>query len=280
MFRRLDANVEPTFAKRRQNNVYITLSTYFQPDFDVVTTSYARCVVTDQTEIVLIAPVRQVQPWWPLLLSLLTQEPVLLPNRKDLLQNPVHPKQVHPMYPRLHLAVFHVSVNATKRKAFLKRSRSSTCKTYESSWRRWCSWCAGRKINQLSASPNEILSFLADCFQEGLQYRTINVLRSALSSIHPKIDSCCVGQHPHVINLMRGVLSSRPPRLAYSWNLGLVTRYLKGLGVNSALSPKQLSWKLAILFTITCPKRVSSLDSIDLLITEFYRRELLLLLLS
>ena len=45
LFGRLDANVEPTFAKRRQNNVDITLSTlstYFQPNFDVETTSYAR----------------------------------------------------------------------------------------------------------------------------------------------------------------------------------------------------------------------------------------------
>ena len=49
LFPRLDANVEPTFAKRRQNNVDITLSTfstYFQPNFDVETTSYARWVGT------------------------------------------------------------------------------------------------------------------------------------------------------------------------------------------------------------------------------------------
>ena len=69
-----------------------------------------------------------------------------------------------------------------------------------------------------------------------------------------------------VINFMRGVLNSRPPRprYAYTWDLGLVTRYLKRLSVNSGLSPKQLSWKLAILFAITCPKRVSSLASLDL----------------
>ena len=45
LFRRLDANVEPTLAKRHHKNVDImlsTLSTYFQPNFDVETTSYAR----------------------------------------------------------------------------------------------------------------------------------------------------------------------------------------------------------------------------------------------
>ena len=111
------------------------------------------------------------------------------------------------------------------------------------------------------------------------KYRTINVLRSALSSIHPKIDSYCVGQHPYVINLMWGILNSRllPPRFAYTWDLCLLTRYVKGFGVNNALSPKQLSWKLAILFAITCPKRVFSVASLDL---NHHDRDLLLLLLS
>jgi hypothetical protein len=77
-------------------------------------------VLADQTEIVLVAPVWQAQPWWPLLLSLLTQESRLLTNMKYLLQNPANSTEVHPMYPRLHLAVFHVSSNAMKQKDFLK----------------------------------------------------------------------------------------------------------------------------------------------------------------
>ena len=52
-------------------------------------------------------------------------------------------------------------------------TRSSTSKTYESSWRRWCGWCSERKINPLSSTLTNILSFFADCFKEGLQYRTI-----------------------------------------------------------------------------------------------------------
>lgn len=82
-------------------------------------------------------------------------------------------------------------------------TRSSTSKTYESSWHRWCGWCSQRKINPLSATLTNILSFFADCFKEGHQYRTINVLRSALSCIHPKVDNFCVGQHPYVVNILR-----------------------------------------------------------------------------
>ena len=82
--------------------------------------------------------------------------------------------------------------NATQ--LLISATRNSTQKTYESSWKRWCSWCDKEKTDPISASLNSILSFLADCFDEGLQYRSINVLRSALSSTHPKIDGHPVGQ--------------------------------------------------------------------------------------
>ena len=145
-------------------------------------------------------------------------------------------------------------------------TRSSTSKTYESSWRRWCGWCSERKINPLSATLTNILSFFADCFKEGLQYRTINVLRSALSSIHPKVDNFCVGQYPYVVNILRGILNNRPPkpRYTYTWDLHAVTEHIKKMGTNNSLSLKHLSWKLATLFFITCPKRVSSLTSLNL----------------
>ena len=144
-------------------------------------------------------------------------------------------------------------------------TRSSTSKTYESSWKRWCRWCESRKVNPLSASLSDILSFFTDCYKEGLQYRSINVLRSALSSIHPKIDNYCIGQHPYVTNLLKGILNSRPPkpRYTHTWDLHLVTQYISNMGTNQSLSLKCLSWKLATLLAITCPKRVTSLASLD-----------------
>ena len=55
-------------------------------------------------------------------------------------------------------------------------TRTSTHKTYESSWNRWCRWCSGRQIDPLSSSINDILTFLTEVFNEGLAYRSINVL--------------------------------------------------------------------------------------------------------
>jgi len=75
-------------------------------------------VKIDQTEIILVAPVWQAQPWWPVLLRLLISQPVLLPNSPTLLTDQTDLKRVHPMYPRLHLAVFHIFTDVSKQKAF------------------------------------------------------------------------------------------------------------------------------------------------------------------
>ena len=173
-------------------------------------------------------------------------------------------------------------------------TRRSTQKTYDSSWKRWCSlcvsnlasqgfllphgaraqvkdpglrgWCVSGQIDPISASLSNILSFLADCFDDGLQYRSINVLRSALSSTHPKIDGYAVGQHPYVLNLMKGILNNRPPkpRYSYTWDVRQVTEHMKQMGSDSSLSLKQLSLKLATVLALTCPKRVLSLAKLDI----------------
>jgi len=39
-------------------------------------------------------------------------------------------------------------------------------------------------------------NFLAELFKEGFQYISLNAYRSAISSVHEKIDSEVVGQHP------------------------------------------------------------------------------------
>ena len=62
------------------------------------------------------------------------------------------------------------------------------------------------------------------------------------------------------------MFNNRPPRPRYShtWEVNLVTTYLASLGSNRSLSLKQLPWKLAMLFFLTCPERVSALTKLDL----------------
>ena len=145
-------------------------------------------------------------------------------------------------------------------------TRTSTHKTYESSWNRWCRWCSGRQIDPLSSSISDILIFLTEVFNEGLAYRSLNVLRSAISSPHPKIDGFSVGQHPYVTRLLKGSLNKRPPKPRYShtWNVDVMIKYMISLGKNSTLSLKAISMKSVTLFALTCPERISALASLDL----------------
>ena len=58
----------------------------------------------------------------------------------------------------------------------------------------WTSWCSKREINSLSFGVQSFLNFLSDLFRKGLKYRTINIIRSAISMIHNPIKSISIGQ--------------------------------------------------------------------------------------
>jgi len=98
---------------------WATLKGYAFPSFSLIAPVLKK-VSQDKADLVLVAPVWQAQPWWPVLLNLLTKKPVMIPNSKYLLRDPASPLRIHPMYPRLHLAVFHISGNNIKQKAFQK----------------------------------------------------------------------------------------------------------------------------------------------------------------
>ena len=151
-------------------------------------------------------------------------------------------------------------------KLLIAATRSSTHKTYNSSWNRWCRWCSGRKIDPLHTSISDILTFLTEAFNKGLAYRSLNVLRSAISSTHPAIDGYHVGQHPYVTRLLRGALNSRPPkpRYTHTWNVDVMVKYIVSLDKNRSLALKVISMKLVTLFALTCPERISALATLDL----------------
>ena len=109
------------------------------------------------------------------------------------------------------------------------------------------------------------MDFLADLFEQGLQHRSINTIRSAVSMSHSHIEGVPIGQHPLVTRLLKGIYNSRPPQPRYTdtWNVDVVLSYLVSLGVNSQLSLKQLSQKLVILMALVQASRSSELHALD-----------------
>ena len=90
-------------------------------------------------------------------------------------------------------------------KLILAARRPDTNAIYNSAWEKWHRWCVTWESDSFRPALTDITSFLSDCFNEGLEYRTLNTYRSALSGVLPPIDGFPVGQHP----LVFGCFSTR-----------------------------------------------------------------------
>ena len=112
----------------------------------------------------------------------------------------------------------------------------------------------------------DVANFLADLFKEGYLYRSLNSYRSAISALHSKVDSYSVGQHPLLTRMLKGVFNERPPVAKYSalWDVGVVLKYLKGLGTNDTLSLRLLTIKSVMLMALTRPARSVDLSKLDI----------------
>ena len=144
--------------------------------------------------------------------------------------------------------------------------RPGTISNYESSWRKWSSWCTGREVDPFQCPLRNILDYLAELFELGLSYRTINSHRSAISAYHVQIDGISVGKHPQVCALITGVFNNNPPQPRYTfiWDVDVVLFYMKALPNNTALSDKLLTMKLTMLLALTAASRGSELKLLDI----------------
>ena len=101
--------------------------------------------------------------------------------------------------------------------------------------------------------------------ENGMEYSTLNVYRSALSAYHPEIQGHTVGQHPLVVQFMKGAFNMNPPKPRYSttWSVDKVLNHIKDLGQNEHLSLKLLTMKLAMLMALTSAGMAQELHCLD-----------------
>lgn len=126
-------------------------------------------VIQDNADLVLVAPIWQAQPRWPILLSRLVSNPVLLPHSPRLMRG--RSKQgtsdvPSPSSDRVsNLQQYYQTEGFPGQvtKLLLSATRSSTRKAYQSAWSRWSRWCA--KGNLSCFSPTLKNSWvLSKCF--------------------------------------------------------------------------------------------------------------------
>ena len=115
--------------------------------------------------------------------------------------------------------------------------RDKSSKSYNSSFGKWVRWCNQQGRNPISGPISDIANFLAELFQEGYQYRSLNAYRSSISTTHDMVDGYSVGQHPTISRLMKGAFNKRLPLLKYTftWDVSKVTSYIINLGDNGTI---------------------------------------------
>ena len=116
------------------------------------------------------------------------------------------------------------------------------------------SWYNDRQVNPFQAPVvNYIINYLSEKFDKGLQYRTMNFLRSSISAYHVHIDGKSVGKHPKVCALLASIFIQRPPppRYVFTWDLEIVLRYIRTHYYDSpSLTDANLICNLSIEFMV------------------------------
>ena len=84
-------------------------------------------------------------------------------------------------------------------------------------------------MDPISCNVSEGINFLAQLYDTGLSYSSINTARSALSNLMQLQNWTDFGSNALVSRFMRGVFVQRPalPRYKEIWDVSVVLRYVE-----------------------------------------------------
>ena len=116
--------------------------------------------------------------------------------------------------------------------------RGKTTTSYESLFKRWDCRCKERDRDPIRGPVADVANFLAQLLEEGYQYRSLKAYRSAIGSVHERIDGVEVGKHPLIARILKGVFNKRPPRPKYNsvWDVNQVLAWFKSIAPSKSLS--------------------------------------------
>ena len=222
-----------------------------------------------------IAPWWPTAHWYPPLLQLLGQRPILLPQWDELAPNSASggfssPSQRCNAPSRVACIRDNLQVRGISPRSasyVLKSWRPGTEKQYSAAWKCFCCWCDRKKRNPLQADLGTVCDFLTEQFEDSKKsYSTINSYRSALSSMLLPVDGYSVGEHPIIARLLKGIFHIRPPepRYSFTWDVNVLLTFLDSWFPLSVLELKQLTLKTAALAALVSAQRSQTLSALSI----------------
>ena len=207
----------------------------------------------DKARGILVVPDWPSQPWYSKLARMLTQLPILVSAREDLLIMAANPALKHWLRRTLCMIICAVSGDDSDAQDFRRQLPQSfahhgTSWQYASYIARWKRYASKWGIHPVSPPVSQGVNFLAMLFQAGLSYSAICVARSVLSSYFECTDCQQFGEHKRVRQFIKGVFEKRPafPKYSTTWDVNLVLEYnyrvlLSSQEVNSEKAVLQVS---------------------------------------
>ena len=80
----------------------------------------------DQATGIIIVPNWPTQTWWPYLMSMLINNPIILPRKTRTLFLSAQPQEIHPLHKKLELLAYHLSGTSCLTKEFQKKLQNSS----------------------------------------------------------------------------------------------------------------------------------------------------------
>ena len=141
--------------------------------------------------------------------------------------------------------------------------RQSTSEQYSTYITKWQEYCTEKQINPISASPTDIINFLAEQCERGIGYSAVNTAKCAIASVTSLATDKSIGQHPLVKRFMKGIFEKRPslPRYTSTWDMDILLNHVKDFNL-SEMTLKHLTIKLATLLAICTGQRLQTLQSL------------------
>ena len=91
------------------------------PPFSMISSCLQK-VEQDRASGIMICPVWPTQAWFPVIMTMLVEEPILLRKKSDLLKLPHKAELVHPLYPKMRMMGCKISGTHSQRRAFQQAS--------------------------------------------------------------------------------------------------------------------------------------------------------------
>ncbi|XP_045545921.1 uncharacterized protein [Salmo salar] len=246
----------------------------FPPLFPLIQAVLDRTRMAEHCQL-LVAPYWPRQPWFSLLLSLLSGTPWQLPVRPELpasVASETAPPQSVGLATELH-QWFMLGLQEGVMYTMQSARAPATTAAYQLRWRLFCSWCTGIEVVPESCGVQYVLQYLQSCLDEGLAASSLRGYLAAISTRHVGWMDMPVGHYPLVSRFMKGVRRLCPSRTRSmaNWDLDVVLAALAKPPFEplESASLKHLSMKVGFLVAITSMKRVGELHAFSVSSTRW-----------